>query len=271
MATWAIVVVASWVAVLSWRSSPASGAPSSVAANAPAPPLAHPQAVYLRDCSACHGADGRGTPRGPDLLGVGRGFVDYELTTGRMPLLGVPVRDPKHTSQLRQVPGVEFADTPDISVRRAAPAYPPDVIAGLVNYVGSLAVGGPDIPTVDLAGADLAGGGVLFRLNCAACHSWAGGGGALLNRAAPDLSHATPVQIAEAVRAGPGQMPAFGPAALSSADLNNLVAYVRYLDQPTDRGGNGLWHLGPFAEGAVALVLGLGVLLLVTGWIGERE
>ena len=28
---------------------------------------------------------------------------------------------------------------------------------------------------------------------------------------------------------------------------------------------------GTFAEGAVALVLALGVLLLVTGWIGERE
>jgi ubiquinol-cytochrome c reductase cytochrome c subunit len=243
------------------------------AASSPVPgPSPDARAIFLRDCAACHGADGRGTVRGPDLAGVGRGFADYELTTGRMPLLGLPAQDPNHTKVLRQIPGVAFmASPPVLPTRRAAPAYPPDVIAALDDYVGSFGIGGPDIPNVELVGADLARGGEIFRLDCAACHQWAGEGGALLNRVAPDLHRATPVQIAEAVRSGPGQMPAFGPSAISVSDLNNLLAYVRYLDHPRDRGGNGLWHLGPFAEGAIALILGVGVLLLVTGWIGERE
>jgi ubiquinol-cytochrome c reductase cytochrome c subunit len=253
----------------------ANGLPVGLASPgaAAAPPASLPAArdIYLRDCAACHAADGRGTVRGPNLVGVGRGFVDYELSTGRMPLLGLPAQDPRRTRVLRQLPGVQFNSFPVLPVQRAAPAYPPGVIAALVDFVGSFGVGGPDIPNVDLAGADLARGGQLFRLDCAACHEWAGGGGALLNRVAPALHNATPVQIAEAVRAGPGQMPAFGPAAISTGDLNSLVAYVRYLNHPRDPGGNGLWHLGPFAEGAIALILGVGVLLLVTGWIGERE
>jgi len=45
---------------------------------------------------------------------------------------------------------------------------------------------------------------------------------------------------------------------------------VRYLDHPDDRGGQPLWYLGPVAEGAIAIVLGLGLLLLVSRWIGSR-
>jgi len=65
-------------------------------------------------------------------------------------------------------------------------------------------------------------------------------------------------------------MPAFGRAALSDAQLNDLVAYVRELDHARDRGGNPLWHLGPFAEGLIALGLCLPLLLATTRWIGDR-
>ena len=85
--------------------------------------------------------------------------------------------------------------------------------------------------------ASVAQGGSVFRLQCAACHAWAGDGGALLHREAPALHEATPTQIAEAVRVGPGAMPAFGTAALTDGQLADLVAYVRYLDHPKDRGG----------------------------------
>jgi ubiquinol-cytochrome c reductase cytochrome c subunit len=266
-----IGVVAIGAIALVGFASASAGLDMPPTSSAPVGPPPDARAIYLRDCAACHGADGHGTVRGPDLTGAGRGFVDYQLTTGRMPLLGLPAQDPFHTKVVRQIPGVAFNAIPTLPVRRAAPAYPPAVIAALDDYVGSFGVGGPDIPDVQLAGADLARGGEVFRLDCAACHEWAGGGGALVNRVAPALHRATLVQIAEAVRSGPGQMPAFGPSAISMSDLNNLVAYVLYLNHPRDRGGNGLWHLGPFAEGAIALILGVGVLLLVTGWIGERE
>src|SRR5207302_794307 len=114
-------------------------------------------------------------------------------------------------------------------------------------------------------------GGELFRLQCAACHAWAGDGGALLHREAPSLHHDTPTQIGDAVRAGPGLMPAFGQAALTDNQLNDLAAYVRYLDHPDDRGGEPLWHLGPMAEGGVAVICGLGIMLLTIRWIGDKE
>ena len=53
-------------------------------------------------------------------------------------------------------------------------------------------------------------------------------------------------------------------------DLNSLVAYVRYLDKPRDRGGQPLWHLGPVAEGFIAWVLAMGAVMLVIRWMGEK-
>ena len=152
---------------------------------------------------------------------------------------------------------------------RHRPRYSRAVIDALVDYVASFGAGGPGIPPVDLRAANLAEGGELFRAQCAACHAWAGDGGALLHREAPALHRATATQIAEAVRVGPGLMPAFGTAAVSDRQLDSVVAYVRYLDHPKDRGGNPLWHLGPVAEGAIAWIFGTGILVLATRWIGE--
>jgi len=223
--------------------------------------------TFLADCAVCHGAEGTGTSRGPSLVGVGRASVDYQLSSGRMPLAVVGRTNDQEGSPLQPLPN-SAAGGSDIVPRRHDPAYPPETIAGLVNYVAAvIGGGGPDIPRV--GEGDLAEGGALFRQQCAACHAWAGDGGALLRIEAPALHRATANQIAEAIRIGPGQMPVFGTAALTDAQMDSVVAYVRYLDRPRDRGGQPLWHLGPFAEGAVALVA-LAGLLLFTRWIGER-
>ncbi|MCU1458488.1 MAG: cytochrome c class [Actinomycetia bacterium] len=204
--------------------------------------------MYLRDCAVCHGARAGGTPSGPSLRGVGAASVDYWVSTGRMPL-----------------------SSPHETPRRHKPKYKPALEHALVQYVARLGGGGPAIPDVVVTPALVPPGGVQYRLNCAACHSWAGTGGALLHVQAPPLKPATPTQIAEAVRTGPGNMPAFGRAALTPKQLNGVVAYVRYLDHPVDRGGNPLWYLGPFAEGAVIWILGIGVVLLVIRVIGTRS
>jgi len=231
------------------------------------PPVENVRQTFLSDCAVCHGADGHGTRRGPTLVGVGKASTHYQLSTGRMPLAGVGRVDKKPGSQLQPLPN-QAASDPSITPNRHRPAYGAQSIAGLVDYVSELTGGGgPDVPSVGRG--DLAEGGELFRLQCAACHAWAGDGGALLRRAAPALHAATGVQVAEAIRVGPGQMPAFGAAALTDHQVDSVVAYVRYLDRPRDRGGNPLWHLGPFAEGAVALV-GVAVLLVFSRWIGER-
>jgi ubiquinol-cytochrome c reductase cytochrome c subunit len=161
--------------------------------------------------------------------------------------------------------------SPRTEPRRKTPKYSRATIRELVAYVDSITGGGGiPIPQVNPRAGSVAEGGELFRLQCAACHAWSGEGGALLNREAPSTHPATPTQIAEAVRTGPLNMPAFGTAAIADNQLNSLVAYTLYLDKPRDRGGEPLWHLGPLAEGAAAGLLGLGALILAIRWIGTR-
>lgn len=202
--------------------------------------------VFLRDCAVCHGADASGTSRGPTLQGVGSADVDYQLTTGRMPLNSSTARS-----------------------RRQTPKYDAATITALVAYAATLAPGGPGIPDVALVGADVAAGGTLYRAQCAACHQWAGDGGALRFGNAPSLTSATPTQIAEAIRVGPSTMPVFGHLAFSATQLNDVVAYVHDLRNPDDAGGQSLWHLGPLAEGAAALI-GLAVLIALLRLVGTR-
>jgi hypothetical protein len=66
-------------------------------------------------------------------------------------------------------------------------------------------------------------------------------------------------------------MPAFSRDAISDQEAAEVAAYVEELRHPDDRGGIDLGHLGPVPEGAVALLLGLGLLVLVTRWLGTRD
>jgi ubiquinol-cytochrome c reductase cytochrome c subunit len=210
-----------------------------------APAALDARTVYLSDCAVCHGADGHGTTKGPTLEGWGRAGVYYVLTTGRMPLA-----------------------SPDAQVARHPPAYDDQTIRALEDYIATLVPGGPDIPTIDTTQGDLATGGEIYRAQCAACHQWAGQGGALLHREAPALAEATPTQLGAAVRTGPGAMPQFTPAAVSDEELNSVARYVQYLHNPDDRGGQPLWHLGPVAEGALALVA-MAVLVVAIRFMGS--
>lgn len=220
----------------------------SVRADDPSVSASQTRTIFLADCAVCHGNRGQGTAAGPSLKGVGAAAIDYWVSTGRMPLS-------MHHHGAR--------------IDRGKPKYSPAQIAALVTYVSRLTGGGPPIPQVSTNG-DAGAGGVLYRLNCAACHAWAGTGGALQDREAPNLFAATPTQIAEAVRTGPDAMPSFGNAALTNRQLEDVIAYIHDLDHPDDRGGLPLWHAGPLAEGAVAIVLGLGALLVVLRLIGTR-
>lgn len=206
------------------------------------------KALYLTGCAGCHGAARQGTARGPSLRGVGAASVDFMLRTGRMPrggLLGPSGRKP--------------------------PVYDRRQIAAIVAFLtrGSSAT---PIPRVDPARGDLVEGGTLYRDNCAACHGAIATGGALsFGQNAPPLAPASPVEIAEAVRVGPGQMPRFDNATFDEHELNSIVRYVRTLADPQDRGGDPLGHRGPIPEGFVAWIGGMGALVLAIRWIGERE
>jgi ubiquinol-cytochrome c reductase cytochrome c subunit len=233
---------------------------------AQAQPESEAERIWLSDCAVCHGADGTGTQLGPSLARTGRASVDYYLTTGRMPLV-IPGRGVEPGRPRQPLPNIQPIE-PDRPTTRQAPAYDADTIRMLVAYVGRLvADGGPPIPVI--GPGNIAEGGTLFRENCAACHSWSGEGGALLHREAPPLKKSTPVQVAEAIRVGPGQMPGFGAAALTHQQLEDVTRYVEYVRNPRDRGGLPLEYLGPVAEGAVAL-LALAVVLWLCLWIGDR-
>lgn len=228
--------------------------PAQRAAPARAETLAQqgpPPQLYLSDCAYCHGTRGEGTHYGPELAGVGAASADFMLRSGRMPI-----------------------ESPDQYPKRAEPHYGEGDIVTLVNYIESLG-DGPAIPQVDVTTGGIPEGQKLYIDNCAACHTTTGIGGVLTAEAvAPSLADATPTEIAEAMRIGgngrEGSMPVFGPATISQHDLDSIVRYVVYLQNPDDRGGAGLGHLGPISEGFVGWVVGLGLLILVIRWIGER-
>ncbi len=203
--------------------------------------------LYQRDCVFCHGADGKGTSRGQSLTEVGPAEAHYSITTGRMPIEDV---------------GDER--------RRREVKYKAEEVDALIAHMRRFLAFEPEIPEVNVEEGKLSEGGEVFLAECAACHQWSGAGGALLGREAPGLREATPTQIASAIRAGPPGMPGYGEEVIDEEQLNSVVKYVLYLREPQDRGGNGLWHLGPFAEGLIAWVVGIGVLILAVLWIGER-
>lgn len=205
------------------------------------------RALYLTGCVSCHGEGGEGTAQGPTLIGVGAASADFMLRTGRMPL-----------------------DEPEHQAIRKEPAYDDREIRQLVAYVASLGPG-PETPVVDPDAGDLAIGGEIYRANCAACHQAAGSGGALSSGViAPDLHQATATEIAQAVRIGPGEMPVFGPDVIRDDELDSLVRYVLQLDEPDSPGGIRL-PAGPVAEGLVALLVGVGGLMLVARWVTATQ
>lgn len=237
--SWALGIGVLLLIPAAWP-APAHGAP-------PAAPDVHlGRALYGEQCASCHGLGGQGTPQGPRVIGVGAASVDFMLSTGRMPLA--------------------FPEQP--ALRRPS-RFSRREIDSLIAYVVSLGPAGPPLPSLDLAHGNLVRGRELFTANCAPCHG-ADGQGAAVNQGqvAPSLHVATPVQIAEAVRIGPGPMPRFGDNVLGRNDLDSLVRYVFALHTLPDIGGIGLGHEGPVIEGFVAWLCGLGAMLLVTRFIG---
>jgi ubiquinol-cytochrome c reductase cytochrome c subunit len=227
---------------------PTAPAPGERTASFPTSPalVAQGQTLYAAGCSSCHGMGLRGR-RGvaPSLIGVGAGPVDFYLSTGRMPLAS-PRDEPE----------------------RSDPQYPPSQIQALVAYVSSF--GGPPAPTADPARGDLAYGLHEFTINCAGCHQIVARGGLTLGAQVPNLQGATPQQVAEAVRMGPYLMPHFDATQIDQHALDSIARYVLWTRSPDDRGGWGIYNLGPIPEGMVAWFMALAAMVLVARLIGER-
>jgi ubiquinol-cytochrome c reductase cytochrome c subunit len=209
--------------------------------------------LFEANCSSCHGVDGTGTANGPNLVGLGPATADFWVSTGRMPL-GNPDTQPIQKAD-------RFTDKQTLE------------IAAFVGSLAPAAKGFPSgIPVVNLKHANLSTGDSLFVLNCAACHTITGSGDALANgNSAPSLHKAYPYQAVEAMRIGPANMPHFGPDQLSDQQVADIVAYVTGpIQKPDNHGGLGLGGIGPVAEGFIGLFIGVGGLMLVAFWIGDR-
>jgi ubiquinol-cytochrome c reductase cytochrome c subunit len=204
--------------------------------------------LFLQGCATCHGLNGQGGARAPSLIGVGAAAVDFQVGTGRMPLQDHGAEAPRKRASYNET------DT--------------ELMA---TYVASLGPG-PAIPTnLSYQNADTAFGGALFRTNCAQCHNFAGSGGALTyGKFAPTLSDATPKQIYEAMITGPENMPVFGDQQITPSQKLAIINYIRTLKTQPDPGGAALGRVGPVSEGVVGWLVGIGVLVLFTLWIGSR-
>ncbi len=213
--------------------------------------IAPGEALFASNCSSCHGKEADGsTGLAPNLQGLGAGTVDFWVSTGRMPLAVTGAQ------AIRKPPKFDRLQTLEIA------AWVQSLTPGLGNKV----------PIVNTNGADLESGSTLFTLNCAACHTITGAGDALMDGAyAPSLHLATTTQIVEAIRSGPGNMPVFAPGNITDTQARDIASYVHSVIQhPSNPGGFGLGGVGPVGEGFVGLLLGVGVLLMVCFWIGDR-
>jgi ubiquinol-cytochrome c reductase cytochrome c subunit len=207
--------------------------------------------LFETNCSSCHGLDAQGTSTGPSLVGAGAAAVDFQVSTGRMPL-----------KELDE----QAAEKPVVLT--------PEQIYEIADYVASLG-GGPAIPDaqqVSTAGADTALGYQLFSTNCAQCHGFAGAGGALTyGKYAPNLINATPTQIYEAMLTGPEAMPVFGDGVVPPQAKRDIIAYITQTRVEPDPGGFSLGRTGTVTEGLLAWLGGLGFLVLIAMWITAKR
>ena len=207
------------------------------------------RSLFEEHCASCHGDTAHGTSSGPAIAGLGPAYDDFMMSTGRMPL-----------------------DFPTQSAVRRPPVLSPPEIRDITAYLSSLAPGGVPIPSVPAGtSGSLSQGEQLYELNCAPCHGTTGNGGAVGPRSAPNLHTATARQIVEALRIGPTTMPRFGRDQIPYREAVSLAKYVLYLRDPLDRGGLSLGRVGPLIEGFVAILVGLGLIVVLTRFLGTRS
>jgi ubiquinol-cytochrome c reductase cytochrome c subunit len=247
MVAFVLVLIGTGYAVITSGSASAS---SPAAANSAL--IAQGRDLFVEDCATCHGLFAQGVSgQAPGLIGVGAAAVDFQVSTGRMPL-------------------AEDSAEAD----RKPPHLSPAQTRAVAAYIQSLG-GGPTIPSaaqVSTSGANVGLGQQLFVANCAACHNFVGAGGALTNgKYAPALTQSTPTQIYEAMLTGPEAMPSFNDLTITPQEKRDIIAYVTTVRAEPNPGGFSLGRVGPVTEGLVAFLGLLLFMVLAALWITAKH
>jgi len=222
--------------------------------------------LYGTHCASCHGVSALGTRGAPSLQSSGGAVVDFYLSTGRMPLADKAAVSPN--------PAYPIAADMMLGTQayHTLPLFDARQSAAIDAYVTSRAAQSIPIPIVNLDSTKLQRGRLLYEDNCEACHG-AAAEGATAGRqwTALPLDRATPTQLGEAVRIGPGVMPRFTSRQLSDDDVDAIATYVRFLATNSQSyGGTVMGYLGPISEGAVGAFIGVGFLFWVIYFTGTR-
>lgn len=200
---------------------------------------------YAQVCARCHGLNGGGgevpatgepVPALVDNPAITTAYLDLVMLTGRMP----PAGDPFDNRERE----VFYSD----AERAAMVAW----MAEEFDIEGEI----PEVPE-----GNVARGLEVFARNCAHCHGNAGAGGTAGQAAfTPQVSDLPGLAIAEAIRVGPFEMPAFSEDVISDEDVGSVVAYLEEVNEESGTPFLGLVELNPvFASGFVGL---LSLLLL---------
>ncbi len=206
--------------------------------------------LFQANCATCHGLDLQGTPNGPSLYGVGELAVEFQVSTGRMPLQMQGPQAPQKHPQFTEPQILAMAEY--VQAEAPGPTFPEDEI-------------------IDGEG-DVAHGAELFRVNCAMCHNVAAAGGALTEgKYAPPITSTSALHIYAAMVTGPQNMPVFGDMNLSDEDKRDIISALLYQQQSVQPGGFSLGSLGPVSEGLFAWIFGIGALVAVTVWITAKS
>lgn len=279
----------------------------ALASDAPSPEdvdVAEGNQIFDQTCASCHGEDGSGTPTGPDLREVGSASINFQVSTGRMPSMDPDNQMPRRAMVMSNEDLANLIAYYDEEIRQGeaghdVPYEVPGQMPRLDDYLG--AVDRDDHEDEEayqaaleeaeaefeseledyqaeydayIEGAEDTDMGMkLYLTNCAHCHSWSGGGGALTDgRWAPDIHDASPREIYEAMVSGPGAMPMFSDGVINPEEKQELISYVKTLQAEPNTGGVfALGRVGQVAEGFIGWTVGLSLIVACAIWITAKQ